>query len=145
MAEYDINSIHVSGTVAIFKQVETKTGTPMIRFVIQCWKERFIVVAFKDLAQFTRLNPGERVEVKGHIQSTLWKDENGATRSGFQIIAKDIWSAGQVVEAWPTGPALPGPRNGRSGPTAQALPLPRFANHDRPGVMVAGENENLPF
>lgn len=144
MSDYDINSIHVSGTVAAFRRVETKTGTPMIRFIIQCWRERMTVVAFKDVAEFTDLAPGERVEVKGHIQSTLWKDENDNTRSGFQIIAKDIWTGGFVVDGRLAGPALPGPRNGRSGPTAQALPLTR-PQAERPGVMVATEDENLPF
>ena len=144
MAEYDINNIHVSGTVATFKRVETKTGTPMVRFVIQCWKERMAVVAFKDVAEFTELSPGERVEVKGHIQSTLWKDESGNTRSGFQIIAKDIWTDGQIVDALPR-PSLSGPRNGRSGPAAQALPLQPGPPAERPGVMVATEDENLPF
>ena len=143
---FDVNIIKVSGTVTEFRRVQTKTGTPMIRFAIQCWKERIIVVAFKELAEFVALVPGQRVEVRGSIQSTCWKDEQGNTRSGFQVIARDIMSDDDVLlEVDPeTGLSALQGGNGRPERRQQALPMPK-QTRDRRGVMAAGKNEGLPF
>jgi len=132
---FDVNIIRVSGTVTDFRRIQTKTGTPMIRFAIQCWKERITIVAFKELAEFVALVPGQRVEVRGSIQSTSWKDDQGNARSGFQVIAKDIMGDGDVlIEVEPGSPAR------RAG--QQALPM---QSKERQGVMAAGKDEGLPF
>lgn len=138
---FDVNIIRVSGTVTDFRRIQTKTGTPMIRFAIQCWKERITIVAFKELAEFVALVPGQRVEVRGSIQSTSWKDDQGNARSGFQVIAKDIMGDGDVlIEVNPESPALPGLSARRGG--QQTLPM---QSKDRRGVMAAGKDEGLPF
>ena len=156
MAEYDINEIDISGAVERFAVVETKTGTPMIRFTLRCWKELIQVVAFKEQAG-VRLREGERVEVKGYIQSTRWTDKDGNAKSGFQVVANkgifyaDALARFTVIPNGPrpleprTMPPVPSSAQERPGPTAQTLPMPPGPQAERPGVMVAGENENLPF
>lgn len=143
---FDVNIIRVSGTVTDFRRIETKTGTPMVRFAIQCWKERITIVAFKELAEFVALVPGQRVEVRGSIQSTSWKDDQGNARSGFQVIAKDIMGDGDVlIEVEPeTGLSALQGGNGRPERRQQALPMPK-QTRDRQGVMAAGKDEGLPF
>jgi hypothetical protein len=58
---YDVNECRFTGTVEGFTVVNTKTGTPMIRFFLACNKERIATVAFKALADATRLNDGDQV------------------------------------------------------------------------------------
>lgn len=87
---YDQNECRISGKVEKFAVVNTKTGTPMIRFSIACNKERFTVVAFKGLAEATRLNDGDQVSVIGAIQSTSWEGKDGVKKYGFQFIGSSI-------------------------------------------------------
>ena len=105
---FDVNEAKVSGTVERFNIVDTRTGTPMIRFALRCWRERFQIVAFKDLASETTLRPGERVKVAGRIQCTQWQDKDtGQTRHGFQIIARTIAPDGEQLN----NPPRPGKSN----------------------------------
>ena len=90
MSKYDQNECHISGKVEKFSIVNTKTGTPMIRFSISCNKERFTIVAFKELADATRLNEGDQVSIIGSIQSTSWESKDGVKKYGFQFIASSI-------------------------------------------------------
>ena len=87
---FDVNSIRITGTVEVFNVVSTKTGTPMIKASVRCYKELFTVVAFKELAESTILTIGERVEVKGRIQSNDWTDKDGNKRYGFRVVATEI-------------------------------------------------------
>ena len=86
----DLNEFRFSGTVERFDRIATKTGTPMVAFLAMCWKERIRIVAFKDLAEQTKLAAGDRVEVSGHVQSNSWTDKQGQPRSGWQCIASEI-------------------------------------------------------
>jgi single-stranded DNA-binding protein len=87
---YDSNECKISGKVDRFTIVNTKTGTPMIRFSVVCNKEQIAVVAFKALADVTRLIDGEEVTVSGAIQSTSWQSKDGVQKYGYQIIASNI-------------------------------------------------------
>ena len=87
---FDINQIRITGTVETFDVINTKTGTPMIKASVRCYKELFTVVAFKELAASTILTLGERVEVNGRIQSTAWTDKDGNKRYGFRVVATEI-------------------------------------------------------
>ncbi|MBV5341769.1 MAG: single-stranded DNA-binding protein [Deltaproteobacteria bacterium] len=87
---YDKNECIISGKVEGFTIVNTKTGTPMIKFRVCCNKEQFVVVAFKELADATRLNDGDPVSITGAIQTTSWEGKDGVKRYGFQIIASRI-------------------------------------------------------
>lgn len=86
----DINEFRFSGIVERFDRIQTRTGTAMISFVVRCWKEKIRVVAFKTLAEETELSRGDRVEVRGHVQSNSWTDQHGQQRSGWQVIADEI-------------------------------------------------------
>ena len=87
---YDKNEIHISGKVDRFEIIATKTGTPMIKFFLACGKERLAVIAFKSLADATRLIDGDPVSITGAIQTTSWEGNDGLKRYGVQIIATRI-------------------------------------------------------
>jgi len=86
----DKNCFEFTGTVERFDRIVTKTGTPMATFTVMCWKERIRTVAFNNIAEQTELAAGDRVDVRGHIQSTEWRDKDGNKRSGWQCIAHEI-------------------------------------------------------
>ena len=86
---YDINHCTFSGKVEKFKRVQTKIGTPMITFKMKCWKELIKVVAFKEAAETATFNNGDRVKIKGRLQSSSWEYE-GVKYRGFQIISDEI-------------------------------------------------------
>lgn len=138
-AKFDKNCAKVSGLVERFDVVNTKTGTPMIRFAIRCWRERIQIVAFKELATTTMLRPGERVEVEGRIQGTQWSAPDGSRRTGFQIVARSIRSE----QTASTRRLKPLARHSRKGEgydmDGRQRRLPGTGNtwsKERPGVMV---------
>ena len=133
-AAYDKNSAKVSGMVERFDVVNTRTGTPMIRFALRCWRERIQIVAFKELATTTMLRPGERVEVEGRIQGTQWSAPDGARRTGFQIVARSI----RPEQTANTRRLSASQKHSRKGDMDQRR-LPGASttwSKDRPGVMV---------
>lgn len=136
---FDVNEAKVSGTVERFNIVDTRTGTPMIRFALRCWRERFQIVAFKDLATQTLLRPGERVKVAGRIQCTQWHDKDtGQTRHGFQIIARTIATDGEQLNNPPRSGKGNAQRPHGPDATGQQQRLPGTGNtwsRNRPGVM----------
>jgi single-stranded DNA-binding protein len=87
---YDKNECNISGKVEGFQVVATRTGTSMIKFRVLCKKEKISIVAFKELADATRLTDGEEVSIIGAIQQTAWEGKDGVKRYGFQIIASKI-------------------------------------------------------
>jgi single-stranded DNA-binding protein len=107
----DRNECNLSGTVESFQIVPTKTGTPMIKFFLLAGKEKVSVVAFRDLADQTRLSPGDRAAIMGTIQSTSWEGKDGVKRYGFQIIASEI-TLEDVTPA--TAPPTPPPPDKRA-------------------------------
>lgn len=139
---YDLNHVRMSGTVERFETVATKTGTPMIRFALRCWKEWATIVAFRDLAAQTTLNRGERVEVTGRIQTTQWTDKEGTPRTGWQIVAQTIGPETGRREGQGQGQRPQGPgRNRGEGydMDGRQRRLPGTAGtwgKERPGVMV---------
>lgn len=88
--DHDINKCHITGTVERFDRIATKTGTPMIKTLVRCHKESIPVVAFKDLAEATHLEAGDRVDVRGRVQSTSWTGQDGVKRYGWQLVADTI-------------------------------------------------------
>jgi single-stranded DNA-binding protein len=87
---FDKNECCLSGSIEKFAVIQTRTGTPMIRFTIICNKDRFNIVAFKALADATRLNDGDQVSIIGAVQSTSWEGKDGGKRYGVQFIANSI-------------------------------------------------------
>lgn len=104
---YDINHCKFSGTIQDFKRIDTRTGTPMISFKLKCWKETIRVVAFKDLAEQTKLSDGDRAEVVGRLESSNFEYEDRKYNS-FQIVATGIdLEHAEVVEPKNTAPQYP--------------------------------------
>lgn len=127
MAGFDINHAKFTGTVERFDRIATKTGTPMVRVLLRCYRESVSVVAFKDLAKDTDLAPGDRVEVRGNIQSTSWTAPDGTRRQGWQVVSDYIGPIAEQVEQHDSRrgvappPAPPAPTTTRpSSPTKQA-------------------------
>ena len=108
--DYDLNECRITGTVDRFDRIATKTGTPMCKALVLCHKETVAVIAFRDLAEQTNLNPGDRVEVRGRIQSTSWTGQDGVKRYGWQIVAEHIALIGSAEPAPPLPPPLPDSR-----------------------------------
>ena len=133
---YEINEAHISGVVEYFRIVTTRTGTPMTMGRVRCWKEGVNFVAFNELAETVHPESGERVEIFGKIQSTRWQTEDGTWRYGYQIVATDIKLL-QPLERPTSFFARPEKKTARP---ARKQRTPK----ERPGVMVAGEHENLP-
>jgi single-stranded DNA-binding protein len=88
---FDKNECHLEGMVERFAVVQTKTGTPMIRFTLACNRDRFTVIAFKELAA-TRLNDGDRVAIIGEAQTNSWDGKDGVKRHDVQFVARSISS-----------------------------------------------------
>ena len=138
-AAFDKNTAKVSGMVERFDVVNTKNGTPMVRFTIRCWKERMQIVAFKELATCTMLRPGERVEVEGRIQGTQWSAPDGIRRTGFQIVARAIRPEQTAFMGRHSAPQRQARRGGGHDMDGRQQRLPGAGStwtKDRPGVMV---------
>lgn len=104
--EYDVNECKMTGTVERFDRIPTKTGTPMCKALLRCYKESVAVVAFREVAEQVALNPGDRAEVRGRIQSTSWTGQDGVKRYGWQIVAESITLIGSAPPV-PPSPSLP--------------------------------------
>ena len=128
--QFDINKCHITGTVEKFDRIATRTGTPMVRAMVRCYRETLQVVAFRDLAEDTDLQAGDRVEVRGRIQNTSWTAQDGSRRYGWQLIAESITlidetqpGAQLAGETQPPAPAPP--TRPRPAPPARQKATPR--------------------
>jgi single-stranded DNA-binding protein len=117
----DQNECRFTGTVEKFQVIETKTGTSMIKFFLQAGKEKVAVVAFRDLADQTRLSPGDRVAVLGALQSTSYKGQDGVMRYGYQVIASEITSEDEAPASAP--PARTTPAKQATPPPGERVPI----------------------
>jgi len=85
----DINEIRITGTVENRTVYNTRTGKPMARLLIRCWKETMAIIAFDDLAEQS-FEIGDRIEARGFIQSTNYSGKDGVKRYGYQVVAKQL-------------------------------------------------------
>lgn len=83
---FDKNEATISGKIIKLDNVDTRSGTPMIRIRLSCYKEVFNVVAFKETAEniLARYEQGDRIQLTGKIQSSSW-EKNGVQRTDFQL------------------------------------------------------------
>ncbi len=86
----DKNQAVFSGRVERFAIVQTKTQTPMIRVALISGKELVDVVAFRTLAEETRLRENDEIEVAGAIRSNGWVAKDGGKHYGWQLVATSI-------------------------------------------------------
>jgi hypothetical protein len=100
----DENKCRFTGAVEGFTVVSTKSGISMIRFFLLAGKEKITVVAFRDLADQTRLAAGDRVAVLGAAQTTSWDGRDGVRRYGWQVVAAEITSESEAPAPPPPAP-----------------------------------------
>ena len=86
---YDINAIHISGTIQSCDRYDCKTGKSMAKLGVLCWKERMTILAFEDMAEQS-FEIGARIEAKGRVQSTSYTGRDGLRHYGWQIVAKTL-------------------------------------------------------
>ncbi len=116
----DQNECRFSGVVEQFAVIATKTGTPMVKLMLLAGRERVSVVAFRDLAERTRLNEGDRVELAGPLQSNSWEGQDGVRRYGWQIIANRL----EIIRPAAAPPsAAPGSRPVQTVPPGTDVPF----------------------
>lgn len=98
--DYDLNHCRFSGKIIELKNIETRTGTPMVSLKLQCWKETIRCVCFNEIAErlLQEYAVGYRIEIAGKLQSSNWEN-NGTKYFGFQINISDI--AGQDIQEDP--------------------------------------------
>lgn len=117
MGDFDINSCHCSGRIIDIREIKTKTGLPMARLSILCWRDDFTLVAFDNLAQhlLQHYQNGSRLEVRGKLQSSKW--EKGDTKyHSFQINISEILEGKEVIKQEKSKAPEP-PRPGVQEPT----------------------------
>ncbi len=93
---YDRNECIFSGTISELREIQTRTGTPMLTMKLKCWREQLKIVAFNELATETlqTFSDDDRVQISGKFQSTSW-EHDGVKKYGFQIIADNIIKEGE--------------------------------------------------
>ena len=146
--EHDINQARITGTVEKFDRIATKTGTPMVKALVRCYKETVQVVAFRDLAEDTDLQAGDRVEVRGRIQNTSWTAQDGSRRYGWQLVAEAITLIGETQPAAPltgeTQPPAPAPPSPRPTSSARQKPAQQRRMFD-PAAPGPNDYQGGPF
>ena len=101
---FDINTLHVSGTVSQIRPIQTRSGIAMTQFRIQSWKEEVRCVAFRELANqiVDDYENGDRIEVKGRMQSSNW-EKDGVRVYSYQCNVQHLIENGsQSAESEPS-------------------------------------------
>jgi len=89
--KYDINICKFTGTVSQIKPVQTKTGTAMTVFLLQCWRTRISCSAFKEIAKTVlEFREGERAAVSGRIEENSYQKNDGTWVNSFRLVVKEI-------------------------------------------------------
>jgi len=86
---YDINAIHISGTIQSCDRYDCKTGKSMAKLGVFSWQERMMILAFEDMAQQS-FEIVSRIEAKGRVQSTSYTGRDGLRHYGWQVIAREL-------------------------------------------------------
>ena len=109
---YDVNDCRFSGTISDIREIKTRTGTLMSSFRLQCWRENIRCVCFKEVAEKAlTFADGDRVEIKGKVQSSNWQKDDGTKVYSYQVNVSEIGSEGEKPreQQQPQSPARPGP------------------------------------
>ena len=115
---YDINSCRFSGTISDIREIKTRTGTPMSSFRLQCWRENIRCVCFNEVAEKAlTFADGDRVEIKGKVQSSNWQKDDGTKVYSYQV---------NVAEIGPESES----REGKGKPTSARPEQPPIPEHD---------------
>ncbi len=94
----DTNEIRFSGTIERLKSIKTKTGNSMVSFFLKVGKEKFKVIAFKNIADaLLKCGDGAQVSVTGSGSINSWKDDKEHWHNDFQVSAWGVEISGQKI------------------------------------------------
>lgn len=80
------NRIELSGTIDRLREIQTRTGSRMAKFIIKVGEHRFQCVAFGNLATTVLVaGEGKEIGVVGSGAINSWKTEDGTWRNDFQV------------------------------------------------------------
>ena len=83
----------------------------MSSFRLQCWRENIRCVCFNEVAEKAlTFADGDRVEIKGKVQSSNWQKDDGTKVYSYQVNVAKIGPDGENSQEHekPHSPARPG-------------------------------------
>jgi single-stranded DNA-binding protein len=96
----DLNECRMTGTIERIKSIPTRTGSPMAEVLLLVRRDKFRVVAFKNLADhlITHAAVGDRLAVTGSLSVSSWRDEvSQEWRNSFAVTAWGVELSGEKV------------------------------------------------
>nr|BDD47095.1 hypothetical protein 12 [Desulfobulbaceae bacterium] len=94
----DKNRIELTGNVEQLQRIETRSGKPMAKWLLQVGGDRFWCVSFGNLAELVlNLGNGTEVGVVGTASINSWQDDDGNWKNDFQATAWSVEAGGVAV------------------------------------------------
>jgi single-stranded DNA-binding protein len=84
-----MNEVKISGTMFRCWKIETKTNTPMVKFLLDAGQAgRFMVMGFGNLAESVEALPdGAELTVTGQLKVNSWRGDDNVWRNEVTIFA----------------------------------------------------------
>jgi single-stranded DNA-binding protein len=84
-----MNEVKISGTMFRCWKIETKTNTPMVKFLLDAGQAgRFMVMGFGNLAESVEALPdGAELTVTGQLKVNSWRGDDNVWRNEDTIFA----------------------------------------------------------
>lgn len=96
----DTNEVRLSGSVERIRQVQTRTGAPMVEIILAVRRDKFRITALGNVAEhlLVACGPDDRLSVTGTLTTSSWKDESsGEWHSSFSVQAWGLELSGDKV------------------------------------------------
>ena len=94
----DINEVKFGGKIDRLKRIDTKSGTPMVTFLLAVGKDKFKCVGFKNIADsLLAYKDGDHILVTGTGSINSWKDDGDSWHNDFQVTAWQVEVAGKTI------------------------------------------------
>ena len=90
MEKVDNNEVRLTGSIGQLKKIGTRSGAPMVEFILKVRRDRFRIVAHGNVAEhlLAAVKPEDRLTVTGTLSTSSWKDEvTGEWRNSFAVTA----------------------------------------------------------
>jgi single-stranded DNA-binding protein len=117
------NRVEFTGTVERLRSIPTRSGTPMVKWLLKVGEHRFQCVAFGNLAAAVlAAGEGKEVGLVGQASINSWKTDDGAWRNDFQVTAWCIEVDGSTTHFEKGQGAARKPTRSVEQPRQQQLP-----------------------